>query len=165
MAQRVTVTIPDGLHERLKKVKDHLNVSRVCQEAIDYEVRLIEINSKEASGMEKLVDRLSLQAEQESKEWREQGVKDGQEGATNLDLADFRLFEKLEYGDSGVMRIDLDNDFYSSSVFDYIKERWLEADYYRENGGPEGDSKEAYLEGWVEGALSVWAEIKVKISK
>ncbi|MGB3496508.1 MAG: hypothetical protein WBA57_27520 [Elainellaceae cyanobacterium] len=162
MTKQIAVTMPDSLYERLQVVKGRFVVSAVCQDAIERAIEIEEINMKEIPSMDKLIERLKIQAEQESEDWRKQGSKDGQEGATDLDLADFRLFEKLEYSDAGVMRVSLNDDFYRSTAFDYIKEQWLEGDYYRDNGGPEGDSEEAYLEGWVKGALLVWEQIKAK---
>lgn len=46
MVQKVTITLPDDLSERLDAVKKTFNVSGVCQEAIRQEVAHQEILSK-----------------------------------------------------------------------------------------------------------------------
>ncbi|MEH1779701.1 MAG: hypothetical protein V7L26_11410 [Nostoc sp.] len=43
MAQRITITLPDNLHERLQMFKESLNVSGVCQQAIDLAIQIEEI--------------------------------------------------------------------------------------------------------------------------
>ena len=39
MAKPLGITIPDGLYKRLQTVKNRINVSGVCQEAIEQEVK------------------------------------------------------------------------------------------------------------------------------
>lgn len=58
MAQRITITIPDSLHDRLQAVKDQINVSVICQEAIMQAVGIEEIKQKQISKIEMLLQRL-----------------------------------------------------------------------------------------------------------
>ena len=44
MVKRLNIAVPDELHEKLQGVKDEINVSRVCQEAIMKEIETVEIN-------------------------------------------------------------------------------------------------------------------------
>jgi post-segregation antitoxin (ccd killing protein) len=43
MAERITITIPDTLRARLQAVRKNLNISAVCQEAIEGVVNIEEL--------------------------------------------------------------------------------------------------------------------------
>jgi DNA mismatch repair ATPase MutS len=158
MARQIAVTMPDPLYERLQAVKKRLNVSGLCQEAIEQAVSIEEIRLREIPDMEKLIERLRIEAKQESKKWHTQGFEDGRQGATELSLQEFKFLESLKYIDYGEQRISLSNEFYSSEIYDLIKEQYLEGDW--DNGKPD---EEPYIEGWVEGALSVWEEVQEQL--
>jgi len=60
VAQRITSTIPDDLHERLQVVKEGINVSGVCQRAIYLAIQIEEIKARtDIPSMEKALARLS----------------------------------------------------------------------------------------------------------
>ncbi|MBD2072404.1 hypothetical protein H6F86_00450 [Phormidium sp. FACHB-592] len=141
VAQRITVTISDSLHGRLQRVKDSLNVSRVCQEAIEYAVQIEETKLKEIPVVEKVLERLRLEKERSEAEWKQIGVKDGQEDAAELSYNEFRLLE-------------LDDEL-SEETHEWIESKRIQ---YLEN--PDED---VYLEGWKEGVLSVWDQVKGRL--
>ncbi|MBD2054802.1 hypothetical protein H6F88_01975 [Oculatella sp. FACHB-28] len=159
MAIRTHITLPEALYNRLQLVKDSIgSVSGICQKAIERAVAMEEINRKEISGMDKLVERLRLEMEEAAENWHSQGIEDGRRGAINLSLRDFKFLETLEYTDYDGMNINLSREFYSSELFDSIKEEYLEGDW--DNGKPD---EEPYLKGWIEGAISIYREAKERL--
>lgn len=138
VAQRITVTIPDQLHERLQQVKDKLNISGLCQQAIEKAVEIEEIKFKDVPNMEKLLERLRMEKQQSEDNWKKEGIKDGRADAMDLSYDEFRALEG--------------NEDIPDNIEIWVRDRNME---YLENL-----DEEAYLEGWKEGALSVWEQVK-----
>ncbi|MBW4526820.1 MAG: hypothetical protein KME18_16805 [Phormidium tanganyikae FI6-MK23] len=87
--------------------------------------------------MDKLVERLKIEKQKSEDSWKTTGVIDGQEGAAELSYDDFKLLE---------------SEGLTGDLKDWVNVRYVQ---YLEN--PDVD---AYLEGWLEGALSVWVKVK-----
>ena len=51
-AQKITVSLSDGLYERLQAVKGEFNMSRVCQDAIEHAVWREEDRKKHYDSLE-----------------------------------------------------------------------------------------------------------------
>lgn len=141
MTERITITIPDDLYKRLQQVKNSLNVSRVCQQAIELIVSIEEIKIKEVPEMEKLIERLRLEKQQSVDAWEKDGVVDGRKDAVELSYEEFTHLEASH---------SLNDD-----LLEWLKDRRIQ---YLEN-----PDLEAYLKGWLEGALSVWDDVKEKL--
>ena len=141
MKERITVTISDSLYKRLQQVKNSLNVSGVCQQAIEIAVSIEEIKRKDIPNMEKLIERLQLEKQQDVESWKQTGVNDGKEDAMELSYEEFKNLEASES--------------ISDELLEWIQSRRIE---YLENV-----DRDAYLKGWLEGALTVWDEVKQRI--
>lgn len=139
MAERITITIPENLHTRLQVVKDTLNVSRICQEALDTAIRIEELKREESPNMDTLIERLQIEKEQDTASWKEEGVIQGQKDALTLC---YKEFKELESEQS-----------ISKDLTDWIKENHFQ---YMDSSIDE----DAYLEGWLEGVLSIWDKVK-----
>lgn len=142
MAGRITITIPDDLYNRLQAVKELLNVSGICQEAINYAVRIEEIKREKSPNMETLIRRLRTEKEAKFAELREQAVKDGMSDALELSYPDFLMMEE-----SG----DLTDE--TQSWFEDRRLKYIDSD----------DETLIYLDGWREGILNIWHEVRDKI--
>src|SRR5208337_3483900 len=98
MVQRITITIPDGLYERLQAVKDRINVSGICQEAIMQAVGIEEVKAQDLPEMEKLLAKLQAEKKQHevilSTQWRDRGFKEGLEDAHHIHYRDFIHLER-----------------------------------------------------------------------
>ncbi len=141
MAERINITIPNALSERLQAVKGRLNVSKICQQAIEKAVTTEEINTEDIPGRDKLVKRLRMEREESIKGWKETGITDGKQDAQELSYKEFQALE--------------DDGEISEEIRDWVKERHFE--YY------ERPNEESYFEGWLEGAFSVWDDIKDEV--
>ncbi len=156
MAQRITITLPDNLHERLQMFKESLNISGVCQQAIDLAVQIEEIKVRtDIPAMEKAIARLRKQKQEASAKWKQAGFKDGLIDAT----------EKLDYltlkyiGEGGDIKKSIPGIKNEPTVMMWLDHfRWeryeLEEDYFE---------SEIYTQGWIEGVIHVWKEIKDKL--
>lgn len=137
LAQRITITLPIALHERLQGVKEALNISQLCQRAIEQAVEIEEIKLKEIPVMEKVIERLRLEKQQSNTAWKQDGVLDGTEDAAELSYDEFLQLESSGIGED---------------LSEWIQHKRIQ---YLEN-----PDTEAYLEGWKEGALSFWQQVK-----
>jgi post-segregation antitoxin (ccd killing protein) len=84
MSQRINISIPDSLFDRLQPYKDAINVSKLCQDAIDREIKKKEdfkMRMNEAPGMEETIARLREEKMMRDKAVTELGRKDGIEWA------------------------------------------------------------------------------------
>jgi hypothetical protein len=84
---RLNISVPSVLQERLRKVKDRINVSKVCVAALERELGTLEARpTVDAGQLERLIRR--LQSNQER--WSERGRRDGEhwavETATRAEL-------------------------------------------------------------------------------
>ncbi|MEH2383111.1 MAG: hypothetical protein V7K27_30215 [Nostoc sp.] len=156
MAQRITITLPDNLHERLQMFKESLNISGVCQQAIDLAVQIEEIKVRtDIPAMEKAITRLRKQKQEASAKWKQTGFKDGLIDAT----------EKLDYltlkyiGEGGDIEESIPGIKNEPTVMMWVEHfkfaRYeIEEDYFE---------SEIYTQGWIEGVIHVWKEIKDKL--
>jgi predicted transcriptional regulator len=140
VAERITVTIPNELHQRLQAVKEKLNVSRLCQEAIERAITIEEIKMKEIPVKEKVIERLRLEKSQSDQEWEEIGFTDGVEDAEDLSYSDFKMLENNEI---------------SEETREWIQEKRLNT--------YDNPNTEVYIEGWIKGASRFWDEIKGEV--
>jgi len=157
MAQRITITIPDDLYDRLHVVKEKINVSQAsCQGGIMNAVQLEEIKAAAIPDKEKLLAKLRLQREESITGLRDAGEKAGISDAASMDYDDFiavaAVYENLHSADGD-----------SFSPYEELRDSviiWLEDELNdREKKFGKFDW-EVYLRGWVDGVMGVWSGIK-----
>jgi hypothetical protein len=86
---RLTVSVPQDLHERLDRWRENINISRICQEALERELRRLEELPQDAIVLGDMVRRLSAEKADGDRQWFSQGVSDGMtwaRGAAYVDL-------------------------------------------------------------------------------
>jgi hypothetical protein len=142
MAQNINISLPEELFERLKEVKNQINVSGVCQNALETEIEFCELKMK-GSTMS-TIERLTRQKEQFDEKYIEQGKAAGIKDAGEMDYED--LMEVVNANE----RI-YKTDYYQNEMEDQLKEI--------SNDDP-AFNEDKYLEGWVEGVNEFWEEIK-----
>ena len=77
LAERLTISIPSDLYRRLQKVKADLNISKICQTAIESRVTFEEIYKQEKNQMQALIDKLRKEKEEIETNAHETGLKGG----------------------------------------------------------------------------------------
>ncbi|HML73290.1 MAG TPA: hypothetical protein PKB02_02220 [Anaerohalosphaeraceae bacterium] len=106
MAANITITIPNELRERLQKVKQKFNVSKVCQEAIEVEVNRQELLTKGLEKKENVIIRLKTEKTEYIKHYYDLGYKVGIEICntiryrTLIELVNLSLDQKVKYIDT-----------------------------------------------------------------
>lgn len=153
MAQRITITLPDDLHERLQMFKESLNVSGVCQQAIDLAVQIEEIKVRtDIPAMEKAIARLRKQKQEASAKWKQTGFQDGL-----IDATETLNYLTLKYiGEGGDINKSIPGTKYEPPIIMELEHHRLEG-YEKEEDYFES---EIYTQGWIEGVIHVWKEIK-----
>jgi hypothetical protein len=78
---RITISIPAGLKKRLHdpRVRKSINVSRVCQEALDREIRRMLDLPLDVQRMEGIISRLRQEREKARDRWFTLGTQDARE--------------------------------------------------------------------------------------
>ena len=160
MVQRLNISIPDALHERLQRHKDKMNISQICQEAITEAVDMEDI--KEITGDERkaMIERLRKEKEELFAHWERRGKEQGIRDATNeMSYSTFRAIQKAYDLLSSHDGRELDA---ADAIPDWVYEEWHEV---RVNELKEEEDVEAdtYLRGWLDGVTDVWADIEKEI--
>jgi len=142
MAKRITITVPIDLHNRLQLVKSNLNISKACQDELEFAVARSEFKqtAAQSQGAEKrsaFVQRLKLERDQGSINDRRLGLTDGITISTDLPYATLLLIESCTI-EAGLL----------SKLPEKISK-------------PLASASSAYKEGWREGVISVWNQLKV----
>lgn len=160
MSQPITISIPDALAERLKAVKQKFNVSGVCQDAIEREVTKQEFYMKEPKDMEQIVKRLRAEKKQVIEAMKDLGRKEGRESAENMEYKDLRQVERIAETVASGTFVTAVEEVTATDVW----EEWL-SEHVKETQEEQGAGfdLEAYLEGWVEGVMEFWHQIKDKL--
>lgn len=147
MAQRINITIPDGLFDRLQKVKSHFNISGVCREAIEREVVCLEFRIKETNDMNEIIDRLKQEKEKYDARYVNDGYVAGLEDAKNMSYE-----ELAEIINSG-------NKFNDTDVWDSFQ---ADAVSDLQSEDPVFDLG-SYSEGWFNGVNEFWGKVRSKV--
>src|SRR5687767_9233425 len=77
---RINITIPDPLYERLDRMRDKINWSKVSAEALEKEANVIETQEVTDPDIRELIRRLGSVSER----WHERGYQDGRSWATKV---------------------------------------------------------------------------------
>ncbi|MDD2469149.1 MAG: hypothetical protein PHI97_34725 [Desulfobulbus sp.] len=169
MAQRLNISIPDELNERIKAFKDILNISKICQVAIDTAVTREEARIGE--DIKAAIVRVRKEKAEYFKVYRDEGFKDGKSDALSFAYEKFikviSAIEEKDYKQSnseealyyfadevykgkaeciGDNQLVLDTEIVWVSFFDLSYE-----------------AADEYSKGWIDGVIFVWDQVKSKI--
>ncbi|HLV81368.1 MAG TPA: hypothetical protein VKT32_13870 [Chthonomonadaceae bacterium] len=155
---RLNLTIPDSLYERLERLRDRVNVSKVCAVALAKELEMLEGTTTAAGDakVSRMVQRLGR--------WYPRGRQDGEEWAIERATVD-ELSKMEEDWDEDTARDmdDLDDidedDFPTLNVREQLQ-RWIIKDKEEGVHEPMGADWRAYLRGWYHGARDLWEQAK-----
>jgi hypothetical protein len=141
---RLTVSVPDELHQRLEKWRDRLNVSRVCQEALAREIRRLEEVPHDAVALGDLIERLSQEKADAGRRWFAQGVTDAMSWSRGASYVDLRAT-----AEDGARATPAGRTAVQAAI-----ERHADV---------AGFEVEDFVAGWCFAAAEVWARVKSKI--
>ena len=160
-AKRLTIAIPSGLYERLQTVKQEINISGVCQEALNMAITQKETQTQALTfDHQKLIDRLRLEKKMLTAQIKEEGRKLGVKSAMTLTYKEFQRIERLSQAH---VRIDASA---FADMWQWLAARepnlqlQFEDDELKELVPLHDDNKGMFIEGWIEGVLTVWHQVK-----
>lgn len=150
MVQRVNVSIPNVLFERLQKHKENMNVSQICQNALTEAIKMEEIKELNAPNRKDRIAKLKKQKEASDNTSRKQGFDAGVETA-NEDTVDYEFFMFVEKTSKSQLSEDIDA---LGQIHDHLEEKIIslrDDPTFNEN---------MYVKGWIEGVMSIWEDLK-----
>ena len=149
---RITVTVPKQLSARLKVGRDRMNVSKVCADALERELNIIEAKPSVADPkIAQLVERLKGSWGQGYDRGHEDGMQWGVEKATAPDLQEAaETFRGCEGRQMAEWRADHTADSYSESPL-LPGVDWGTYDHDLGAADPY-----AYVEGWRDALVELW---------
>jgi hypothetical protein len=114
---RVNISVPDSLYERLDRLRERVNISKVCTAALEKEVAMLEVRPAGPDPeLESLIRRLKPVADR----WYQRGREDGRRWA--IDTA--TRAELRHYDDRGFERMTVEH-LPSSFPLEACLTRWL----------------------------------------
>lgn len=141
MSKNITVSLPDELFERVQAVKESINVSGICQAALEKEIEKQELLKK--GKQMSTIERLKKQKEQYDQQYFDEGKSDGIKDAEDMDYAE-------------LLGITCEDNIYQTEIyFNYLKDEVEGKRRYEP-----AFNEEKYLEGWVEGVKEFYEQIK-----
>ncbi|MFH0781838.1 MAG: hypothetical protein V2B20_07775 [Pseudomonadota bacterium] len=157
MAKKVTISIPDMLHEQLEKWRESFNLSKMFQEAVSEAIQRKEDFQKrirEDLDLGQIIERLRREKMQSEGNYLETGKKDG------ILWAKTAHYDHLKYA---LHWTDFENATKDHVLGHYFTEilalnHPLELSTYRHS-----EYLLNYLKGWKQGIEHFWAEIKEKL--
>ena len=157
MAKKITISIPDMLHEKLEKWRQSFNLSKMFQEAVtdaiqkkeDFHKRI-----KEDLDMAEIIERLRIEKLKSEGDYTENGRAEGLLWAKNAHYDELRYALEWEPGAkplqdrvlgdylAGLLEKDTLMDLSSNGINEYTQ---------------------VYISGWKKGVQEFWEEIQDKL--
>lgn len=141
MASRINISIREDLHARIQEVKEFINISQICQEALEQAVNRLVFRQQTIEDPEKLAERIVQEKMGNFKKWFNKGFNEGLGHA------------QTSYSYDDFMQI-INKDIIP-----------LEDDYWRMDEEETGFDYEAVEKGYKSGVLKVWGQIEGKVKQ
>ena len=150
MVHRINITLSDELHERLKPFKDTLNISAICQIAVDTVISFEEAKAKAMSKRAKTIVGLRQDAKNVHDEWFQLGKKDALTFGGDINYESFVEVEGFEGGEKEAIELASDScGWMMEWAEDDVPQKW----------------QPKYFLGLIEGAKEFWLDIKDEVNE
>src|SRR6266487_1076871 len=177
--QRMNITVPDALYKRLERVRDRMNASRVCSQALERELDMIETKPAATDpDIQKVIQRLQSTADK----WRDRGRHDGRKWAIDQATRE----DLQEAAENAKWPTHLTKDYalhdWTTADITAAMEQWDREHLAEANGDEATDKrtwshsqldrvfaetkvrnqindsvdKDAYTRGWIQAAQEIW---------
>jgi hypothetical protein len=164
MAKKVTISIPDMLHENLEKWRESFNLSKMFQEAVSEAIQKKEEFQKrirEDLDLGQVIERLRKEKMQSEGNYFESGKIDG------IQWAKTAHYDHLQYA---LQWNDLENAIKDPILGDFFNQTKILENHSNDSPGFNKTNTYYnseyflnYLQGWKQGILQFWEEIKEKL--
>lgn len=150
--------------KRLQPIPLEINSSGLCQEAVDRAVTLKEPQIQPPSfDHQKLIERLKLEKKLFMAQIKQQGWKLGVKSAMTLSYKDFKRIEYLSQAFVGIDAIAFADLWQWLAVRQPDVRLQFEDDDLQELVPLHHENKAIFIEGWIEGVLTVWQQVKAQV--
>ncbi len=157
MAQKITLSIPDLLHEKLKEWRNSFNFSKMFQEAVTDAIQKKEEFQQRFSeefDMSDIIKRL----QQEKRIWEKQFYKSGKN--EGIKWARSAHYEDLLYVINFEDTYELTHDANYKTYFEEVHTQNELGKYASDNAI---DHELMFMDGWFHGVNEFWTQIKEEI--
>lgn len=157
MAQKITLSIPDILHEKLKKWRTSFNFSKMFQDTLTEAIQKKEAFRKRFSedfDMSEIIKRLKHEKLIWEKKYYEIGKAEG------LQWAKTAHYEDLLYVSQFDTTYRLISDLKMNQYFEQI---YQSTDFVKYSNSDSLNHKQIFTNGWFKGVLEFWNQIEEKI--
>ena len=157
MAQKITLSIPDMLHEKLKEWRDSFNFSQMFQEAVTEAIQKKEEFKKRISedlDMPDIIRRLKQEKMIWEKKFFKAGKKEGNQWARSAHFEDLIYVLSLE----DTYQLIQDNQY--KDYFERVYEDYDLASYSFDGGF---DHEKQFVDGWFKGIAEFWSQVREKL--
>jgi hypothetical protein len=163
---RLNISIPDALYERLDRLRDRVNASKVCAAALEKELAMVEGPTLVEDNTETKVARLVERLRGDREKWYERGRQAGE--AWVVDVATLAELNELEQSWTGIGYSDLmtfDPDMLDGFQ-DELPESFTDRDDTVSEEPLDHDSslRGAYLLGWYSGVREIWSRARQRLT-
>jgi metal-responsive CopG/Arc/MetJ family transcriptional regulator len=161
MSKKITVSVPDDLHQKMTEWRESFNFSKIFQKAVSTMIQRKEEFQKRLRSsvdMAAIAERLRREKLESQTESSEQGKKEGVKWARSAH------YKELQYA----LRWLPEKDPQRNEILgDYFSDLFA-ANHDLQPNTPEGklassEYVETFLSGWKEGVEAFWNEIKDKL--
>ena len=157
MAQKITLSIPDMLYEKLKEWRTSFNLSKMFQEAVADAIQKKEEFQKRFSkdhNMAEIITRLKQEKMIWEKQFYQLGREEGLKWARTAHYED--LLYVLRFSRACKLICDPKMSDYSTKIYESAS---LSQDQY-----PDPEAREMmFMDGWFSGVMEFWNHVKEKL--
>ena len=161
MSKKITVSVPDDLHQKMNEWRESFNFSKVFQKAVSTMIQRKEEFQKRLRSnidMAAIAERLRREKQESQTESSELGKKEGVRWARSAH------YKELKYAltwlpEAAPQRNEVLGDYFSDLFAASSNLQRIAP----ENNNESGEFVRSFLAGWKEGVEAFWNEIKDKL--
>ena len=157
MAQKITLSIPDLLHEKLKEWRTSFNFSKMFQDAVTEAIQKKEAFQKRFSedfDMPEIIKRLKHEKLIWEKKYYKLGKSEGLRWAKTAHYED--LLYVLQF--DGTYRLISD-----PKMNQYFEQIYHSTDFVKYSSSNSVDHEQMFIDGWFKGVLGFWDQVEEKL--
>lgn len=157
MAKKVTISVPDILHEKLEKWRESFNLSKMFQDAVSEAIQRKEEFQKrirEDLDLNEIIERLRREKQQAEGNFLESGKNDG------ILWAKMAHYNDLQYA---VHWDDFENARKDKVLGSYFCDAMTDNHLFATSTYQSEEYVLKYLKGWKQGVIQFWEEISDKL--
>jgi hypothetical protein len=162
---RLNISIPDALYERLDRLRDRVNASKVCAAALEKELDMVEGPTLVSDVADAKVARLIERLRGEREKWYQRGFEDGERWAIEVaTLGELMEFEQTWSGLDHLDPLTADPDEMDGWQ-DELPESFTDRNdtVSDEPLDEDGALRGAYVMGWYRGVLGMWTAARPRL--